>query len=108
MIDNNKLFYDMHIFCCTNVRPSSSPRGSCARKNSVKLREYMKQELKKISSNRVKIRVNASGCLDRCSLGPVMVIYPDGVWYSFQNKQDVDDIIQNHIMQNTLVERLMI
>jgi len=54
------------------------------------------------------IRVNKAGCLDRCTEGPVMVIYPDNVWYSYKNKEDIDEIIQSHLVENKEVKRLKI
>ena len=42
-------------------------------------------------------RINISGCLDRCELGPTMVIYPEGVWYSVQTTADVDEILKTHV-----------
>ncbi|MEQ8508128.1 MAG: hypothetical protein RIF37_17475 [Rhodospirillaceae bacterium] len=53
-----------------------------------------------------RVRVNAAGCLDRCELGPVMVIYPDGVWYRYENETDVDEILSSHIKNGIVVERL--
>jgi (2Fe-2S) ferredoxin len=97
-------FYANHIFCCTNRRPDDAPRGSCAAKGSEELRDYMKQRVKelKIPSS----RVNAASCLDRCELGPTMVIYPGGVWYHYESQADVDEIIQSHLIEGKPVERL--
>jgi (2Fe-2S) ferredoxin len=54
------------------------------------------------------VRINASGCLDRCELGPTMVIYPDGVWYHYETLADVDEILQRHVAGGRPVERLML
>ncbi len=54
------------------------------------------------------IRVNASGCLDRCELGPNMVIYPEGVWYHYDSTEDLDEILQKHLIEGGRVERLML
>ncbi len=99
-------FYQAHVFCCTNVRPEKHPRGSCARKNSVQLRDYMKGKVKELGLP--GIRVNAAGCLDRCELGCTMVIYPEGVWYSYNSEADVDEIIESHLKQGRRVERLIL
>jgi (2Fe-2S) ferredoxin len=53
-------------------------------------------------------RVNAAGCLDRCELGPCIVIYPEGVWYSVKTKEDVDEVLRDHVMGGKVVERLTI
>lgn len=66
----------------------------------------MKQKVKQLGLG--DIRINASGCLDRCELGPVMVIYPQGVWYRYENESDVDEIISAHIQKGGLVERLLL
>ena len=55
-----------------------------------------------------KIRINKSGCLDRCELGPVMVIYPEGIWYSYKNLDDINEILESHLINNKVVERLKI
>ena len=75
-----KPYYEAHVFCCTNRRPAGHPRGCCAEKGSEALRDYMKSKAKALGLKNV--RINSSGCLDRCELGPTMVIYPEGVWYS--------------------------
>ncbi len=104
MSNTEEPYYRLHVFCCTNVRPAPHPRGSCARKNSVALRDYMKTQAKTMDVGRV--RINAAGCLDRCELGPVMVVYPDGVWYRYENETDVDEILDSHIKNGIVVERL--
>jgi (2Fe-2S) ferredoxin len=100
------LFYRSHVFCCTNVRPEGHPRGSCARKDSEKLRNYMKARAKELGIK--DTRINAAGCLDRCELGPTMVIYPEGVWYSYHSTADLDEILQKHVIEGGRVERLML
>ena len=54
------------------------------------------------------VRVNKAGCLDACAYGPTMVIYPDDVWYSPKTKEDIEEIITNHIQNNRTVSRLLI
>jgi (2Fe-2S) ferredoxin len=54
------------------------------------------------------VRINASGCLDRCELGPTMVVYPDGVWYRYRTGAEVDDILREHVIGGRPVERLML
>jgi (2Fe-2S) ferredoxin len=100
------LFYDRHIFCCTNVRSEGHPRGCCSAGGSEKLRAYMREKARSLGIE--NIRVNASGCLDRCELGPNMVIYPEGVWYHYDSPEDVDEILQKHLIEGGRVERLML
>lgn len=99
-------YYRCHVFCCTNERPAGHPRGCCADKDSVKLRTYLKNRAQQAGID--GIRVNAGGCLDRCELGPVMVIYPEGVWYRYDSRADVDEILERHIRKGERVERLML
>ena len=99
-------YYRKHIFCCINERPAGHPRGCCKEKDSPRLRNYMKARTKELGLN--DLRVNAAGCLDRCELGPTMVIYPEGVWYSYHSPEDVDEIIRVHLVEGGRVARLML
>ncbi len=99
------LFYRAHVFCCTNERPEGHPRGCCKRKGSERLRNYMKARAKELGLK--DVRINAAGCLDRCELGPSMVIYPEGVWYSVRTPADMDEILTVHLIAGGRVERLM-
>lgn len=98
------LYFQHHVFCCTNERPPDNPKGSCKAKGSAELRNYMNARAKELGI--ASTRINSSGCLDRCSLGPVMVVYPDGVWYTYATKADVDEILTRHLQQGEIVERL--
>ena len=55
-----------------------------------------------------KVRVNKAGCLDRCAAGPVAVVYPDAVWYSYVNNDDIDEIVESHLKNGRVVERLLV
>ena len=99
-------YYERHVFCCTNVRPQTDARGCCAAKGSAKLRNYLKARAKELGLTRV--RINTSGCLDRCALGPTMVIYPEGVWYNYKTRADVDEILETHLIGGGRVARLLL
>ncbi|NQV22629.1 MAG: (2Fe-2S) ferredoxin domain-containing protein [Rhodospirillales bacterium] len=99
-------FYQRHVFCCTNQRAPGHVRGCCQDKGAAKLRDYMKSRAKDMKLRRV--RINLSGCLDRCELGPTMVVYPEGVWYTCQTEADVDEILERHLRNGERVERLML
>ena len=101
-----KPYYEAHVFCCTNKRPDGHPRGYCSDKGSEALRDYMKDRARQLGLKGV--RINASGCLDRCELGPSVVIYPEGVWYSCATEADIDEVLQTHLVQGGRVERLML
>jgi (2Fe-2S) ferredoxin len=104
MIEDPPLFYDCHVFCCTNARESG--KASCGVHHADKLRGYLKDKVKEAGIK--GMRVNAAGCLNRCELGPVMVIYPEGVWYHYEDHADIDEIFETHIRQGKRVERLML
>ena len=99
------LFYKKHIFFCTNVREDKNKR-SCGGHKVITLRNYMKERIKEIGIRNV--RVNTSGCLNRCKKGPLMVIYPEGVWMKVTTKKDIDLIIEKYIKDNRLVKSLII
>ena len=101
---NPELHYQTHVFCCVNERAPDHPRSCCSARGSVDLRTYMKTRAKELGIS--GIRVNNSGCLERCELGPTMVIYPEGVWYHYETREDVDEILERHIIKGERVERL--
>ncbi|MBF0191172.1 MAG: (2Fe-2S) ferredoxin domain-containing protein [Magnetococcales bacterium] len=104
---SEKAFYDIHVFCCVNSRDPAHPRGDCARRGAVEWHAYLKGRAKTIP-NLGQVRINQSGCLDRCELGPVMVIYPQGVWYHYRTAEDVDEILDRHVVAGERVERLLL
>lgn len=97
-------FYRLHVFCCTNQRPDTHPRGSCAARGGVKLRDYMKARAKELGLEGT--RINSAGCLDRCELGPTIVVYPAGIWYRAESPEDIDAILIEHLQNGEPVERL--
>ena len=95
-----------HLFFCLNER--SSGENCCAQHNAFELFTYAKNRIKELGlSGAGKIRVNKAGCLDACNLGPVMVIYPEGTWYTFIDTDDIEEIIQSHLIKGKSVERLL-
>ncbi|MBI2429740.1 MAG: (2Fe-2S) ferredoxin domain-containing protein [Ignavibacteriales bacterium] len=99
--------FQKHIFVCINERPENDPKGCCLLKGSVEIRDTFKNELKKLGISST-VRANNAGCLDACEFGPTIVIYPEGVWYGGVKKEDIQEIIQEHIIQGKVVERLLI
>lgn len=95
-------FYKHHLFFCTNSRDDDKPY--CQQHDAMTLRDYAKKRVKALKLK--KVRVNTAGCLNRCALGPILVIYPEGVWYHYKNKADIDEIIESHLIQGEIVERL--
>lgn len=100
-------YYEKHLFFCTNQR--SGGRQCCQDAGAEELRKYLKKRVKALGLNgKGKIRVNSAGCLDRCPEGPVLVIYPEGAWYTYKNKEDLDEILDQHVLQGKIVERLLL
>ncbi|MFC0388007.1 ferredoxin [Roseomonas vinacea] len=99
-------WFRVHLFACTNRRPEGHRRGSCAARGSEMLRDYMKARAKEMGLP--GIRVNSAGCLDRCEFGPVIVIYPEAIWYQARTKEDVDEILATHVRDGGRVPRLML
>lgn len=94
-----------HVFFCQNQRDDG--RQSCAEYGAADLAAYAKDRCKALGlSGEGKVRINKAGCLDRCEHGPVAVVYPEGVWYTFVDRQDIDEIIESHLSGGTPVERL--
>jgi len=99
------LYFETHVFCCTNQRPEGSVRGCCASKGAAALQAYFKQRVHELGLSQ-RVRVNKAGCLDRCEWGATVVIYPDGVWYRLQTRADVDAIVDQHLVAGQLVDSL--
>ena len=105
------LFYQRHLFFCNNQRAENHPRGSCNARAAhlggvEKLRAYARAKSQQLGIE--NIRCNGAGCLDRCEFGPNLVIYPEGVWYSAPTREDIDEILQKHLIEGGRVERLML
>lgn len=99
-------YYKNHIFFCTNLREDGSQ--CCGANNALELRNYMKKRSKELGLVRSgEVRVNTAGCLNRCELGPVVVIYPDETWYTFVDQDDIDEIIEEHLIKGNIVKRLL-
>jgi (2Fe-2S) ferredoxin len=98
-------YYQHHVFFCLNQRANgekccndAGAEGVCA---------HAKQRIKKLGLNGPgKVRINKSGCLDRCAEGPVLVVYPEEIWYTYVDTHDIDEIIDEHVMHGRVVERL--
>ena len=99
--------YRYHVFFCVNQRDNGRP--CCADKGSVAMRDYAKERIKAMGlAGRGSVRINQAGCLDRCNEGPTIVVYPEGVWYTYANREDIDEIIEEHLVNGRPVARLRI
>jgi (2Fe-2S) ferredoxin len=97
--------FDRHLFICCNRREPGHPRGSCDPTGSEALQKAFKKALAERGVRRV--RANKSGCLDQCEKGPSVVVYPDNVWYGKVTEADVAEIVEQHIIGGTPVQRLL-
>ncbi len=93
---NPELFYRKHVFCCVNKKEDKVASNCCYNKGSNELHKYMKQQCNNHGIN--DVRINKSGCLGRCKDGPILVIYPDSIWFMPKSKNDIDQIIKEYLL----------
>ncbi|MDO9406138.1 MAG: (2Fe-2S) ferredoxin domain-containing protein [Polaromonas sp.] len=99
-------YYERHIFFCLNQR--SGGEDSCANHRAQEGFDRCKSQVKKAGLAGVgKVRVNKAGCLDRCAGGPIAVVYPEAVWYTYVDQDDIDEIVESHLKNGQVVERLV-
>lgn len=96
--------YKKHVFICTNQKADPAKK-CCGEAHGMQLVEEFRKQLKDRKLN-VEIRAQRSGCLDVCSFGPALVVYPEGVFYGNVGIDDVSEIVEEHLVMNTPVERL--
>lgn len=98
-------YFKHHVFFCCNQRP---PGESCCNNfQASALQTYAKDRSAELGlRGKGSVRINKAGCLGRCDDGPVLVVYPDNVWYTYLDEEDVDEIINEHLLHGRIVERL--
>lgn len=100
-------YYQRHIFFCLNERKEGEE--CCAQHRAQEAFERCKVQVKAAGlAGAGKVRVNKAGCLDRCALGPVAVVYPEGVWYTYVDNADIDEIVESHLKNGAVVQRLLL
>lgn len=100
-------YYQYHVFFCTNQREDGET--CCANFDAQAMRDYAKKRSKELGLHKDgKARINSAGCLNRCTEGPVVVVYPEAIWYTWVDKEDIDEIIESHLQNGKPVERLML
>jgi (2Fe-2S) ferredoxin len=100
-------YYKHHVFFCLNQRDGG--QDCCAVHGAQAGFDHCKQAVKSAGlAGPGGVRVNKAGCLDRCAGGPVAVVYPEGVWYTFVDQADIDEIVDSHLKNGQPVERLML
>ena len=99
--------YQYHVFFCTNQRDDGAK--CCGAAGGQAMRDYTKQKIKALDLNGPdQCRINTAGCMDRCEQGPLLVVYPQAIWYTYVDEQDIDEIITEHLQQGRIVKRLQI
>ncbi len=100
-------YYQKHVFFCTNQREAG--KKCCGDGAAADMRLYAKTLLKGLGeTGKGKVRISQSGCLGRCSEGPLLIIYPDGLWYTYHSQDDVEEILKEEILHNRRVGRLLL
>jgi (2Fe-2S) ferredoxin len=100
-------YYRHHLFVCLNQRGNGE--ACCAQHDAQAAFDHCKARVKALGlAGPGGVRVNKAGCLDRCAGGPVAVVYPEAVWYSFVDTSDLDEIVEQHLVQGRVVERLLL
>jgi (2Fe-2S) ferredoxin len=99
-------YYERHIFFCLNER--SNGEACCAQHQAQQAFDHCKARVKQLGlAGPGQVRVNKAGCLDRCAGGPVAVVYPEAVWYTYIDRADIDEIVDSHLLRGEVVERLL-
>jgi len=96
-----------HIFFCLNQRDQG--QACCAEHAAQQAFEHCKARIKALGLNGPgQVRVNKAGCLDRCADGPVAVVYPEAIWYTYVDQADIDEIVESHLQGGVPVQRLLL
>ena len=99
-------YFQRHVFFCLNERKNGE--ACCAQHQAQAAFDHCKRRVSELGlAGAGKVRVNKAGCLDRCAGGPVAVVYPEGVWYTYVDNADIDEIVERHLHKGELVERLL-
>lgn len=100
-------YFKTHLFICTNQKPNG--KKCCEADGASLIWQYIKQKVEDLGlAGPGGVRVSRSGCLGRCEVGPCLVIYPQGEWYSYESEKDIDEILEQVLLQGNSVPRLRI
>ncbi|HEY9060373.1 MAG TPA: 2Fe-2S ferredoxin [Pseudobacteroides sp.] len=96
-----------HVFVCSSSRVTGQQKGYCFSKDSVSVIQRFMEEIEEREMGG-DILITNTGCLGICSKGPVVIVYPDGVWYKEVTVEDVTEIVEEHLENGRIVSRLEI
>lgn len=106
-VQMTKPYFKHHVFFCTNERDDGAK--CCGASGGQHMRDYLKKKVKLADLNgEGKCRINSAGCMDRCDEGPLLVVYPEGTWYTYVDETDIDEIFDLHLKQGRIVKRLQL
>lgn len=96
-----------HVFICTSCRANGVQKGFCHSKGSVSIVAKFIEEIEDRDLS-ADVMVTNTGCFGVCSKGPVMVVYPEGIWYGNVTLDNVEKIVEQHIENGKVVKELQI
>ena len=106
-MNSSPSYYQRHVFFCLNQRDAG--QACCANHQAEAAFDRCKAQVKAAGlAGPGQVRVNRAGCLDRCAGGPVAVVYPEAVWYTYVDLADIDEIVESHLKKGKVVERLLL
>src|SRR5213594_3972036 len=92
--------YDRHVFVCTSG-------DTCPTQADVERYVKMLRDRVRESGRQADVRINKSGCFTQCGHGPMIVVYPENVWYAGVKQEDLQEIAQSHMLGGKPVARLV-
>lgn len=98
--------FERHAFFCCNQREAGET--CCNNHGASDLLAYAKDRAKALGVDGNRVRLNKAGCLGRCDAGPLIVVYPEAVWYTYVDREDIDEIVSEHLRHGRIVERLKV
>ncbi len=95
-----------HLFVCASFRLTGQQKGFCQGKDASEIVQMLTEEIDERGVS-AEIMVSTTGCLNLCDQGPVVIVYPENVWYGGVSPEDAEEIV-SAVLDGTAVERLVI